>query len=196
MICAPRSSAFCTRRRPRSPGMRQGASGSAALASFGAYGSQGRTSAAGGRKSSLSTTRFNEVRNLIRRKYTMANLEKIVEELSSPDRPRGRSSSPSCSKRSGAFRLPLRSRLPLLRRAAAAAGSRRRTEFDRHPRRRRRQEDQRHQGSPRDHRSRPQGSQGPGRRRRRRRSRKACPRPMLTKLKAQLEAEGAKVELK
>ena len=56
--------------------------------------------------------------------------------------------------------------------AAAAAPVEEKTEFDVILDRRRRQEDQRHQGSPRDHRSRPQGSQGPGRRRSEGRSRK------------------------
>jgi large subunit ribosomal protein L7/L12 len=58
----------------------------------------------------------------------------------------------------------------------------------------RRQEDQRHQGSPRHHRSRPEGSQGPGRRLLRRPSRKASPRAKQKSIKKKLEDAGAKVD--
>ena len=58
------------------------------------------------------------------------------------------------------------------------------------------QEDQRHQGGPRDHRPRPQGSQGPGRRGARSRSRRTSPRTRPNALKKKLEDGGAKVSLK
>jgi large subunit ribosomal protein L7/L12 len=59
----------------------------------------------------------------------------------------------------------------------------------------RRQEDRGHQGSPRHHRPGPQGSQGPGRRRSEA-VKEGVNKADADKIKAQLEAAGAKVELK
>ncbi len=59
-----------------------------------------------------------------------------------------------------------------------------------------RQEGRRHQGGPRNHRSRPEGSEGPGRRRAGAPSRKACHKADADAMKKKLEDAGAKVEIK
>ena len=125
----------------------------------------------------------------------MADLEKIVDDLSSLTVLEAAELSKLLEEKWGVSAAAPVAAAAAAGGGAAAAAGRRADRVHRHPDRRWRQEDQRDQGSPRDHRPRPEGSQGPGRRRAEG-VKEGVSKEEAEKIKKKLEEAGATVEIK